>query len=99
MAFVLVWAGVLIKEKVEDRKERKRMKQVNIDRKYKELQEETKRRLSATGSGGGSPVEDGDEGSRRTSEEVRREEAEVARREMEEREARARRNHLNRILG
>jgi hypothetical protein len=101
MAFVLVWAGVMIKEKVEDRKERKRNKQADIDKKYRELQEETQRRLSRTGSGGLISIESDPEGSgvederTRTSEEVRREN-DVRRKEDEKR---AKRRHLSRILG
>ncbi|KJX93514.1 hypothetical protein TI39_contig4301g00001 [Zymoseptoria brevis] len=98
MAFVLVWAGVMIKEKVEDRKERKRMKQVDIDRKYKELQEETQRRLSRTASGGLVVFDDAD-GERTemewAEEYVRREDEK--RRQQEEKTAK--RRHLSKILG
>jgi hypothetical protein len=51
MAAVLIMGFLVVAEKVEKRREAKRLKRQNTEDRYAELEKETKRRLSRTQSG------------------------------------------------
>lgn len=51
MAALFIAAGIALHEKLERKKEAKRIKKLNDDDRYEELQKDTKKRLARTQSG------------------------------------------------
>lgn len=73
MAAILIAAGFAVAEKIDKKKQAKKEKKAMDERRYRELQAETKQRLARTASGNVVPVdEDASSESENESEEVRR---------------------------
>jgi len=51
MAALLIAAGIALQEKMERKREAKRIKKLNDDDRYEELQKDTRKRLARTQSG------------------------------------------------